>query len=125
MDSESRSSYVTSQPPSESGEMYMDNSLDEFPNSVRDEETMDSVYGNGENSNLSCDVFTTEKSEQGKLNFFFFKLEIYLRAFFILKDGYSIFLCCFYPCCFNNNIFDFRVIFVAFFPFFSSPEVSR
>lgn len=77
MDSESRSSYVTSQPPSESGEMYMDNSLDEFPNSVRDGETMEGVYTNEENSNLSCEVFAAEKSEQGKWEVFqqFFVLE--------------------------------------------------
>ena len=67
MDSESRSSYVTSQPPSESGEMFNENSLDEFPISVQNEETMDSVYANEDNSNQSCDqVFSSEKSERGK-----------------------------------------------------------
>ncbi|XP_028418962.1 secreted acidic protein 1A-like [Dendronephthya gigantea] len=66
MDSESRSSYIASQPPSESGEMFNDNSLDEFPSiGQNEEETMDSVYTNEENSNQSLDqVFNTEKSER-------------------------------------------------------------
>ena len=47
--------------------MYIDNSLDEFPSIVQDEETMDSVYENNEeNSNLG-EVFSTEKSEQGRI----------------------------------------------------------
>lgn len=67
MDSESRSSYIASQPPSESGEMFNENSLDEFPSIGQNEETMDSVYTNEENSNQSLDqVFSAEKSERGK-----------------------------------------------------------
>ncbi|CAB3979442.1 transcription initiation factor TFIID subunit 1 isoform X2 [Paramuricea clavata] len=65
IDSESRSSYVASQPPSESGEIFNENSLDEFPSSVLMEETMDSVYTNEDNSNQSCDqVFSAAKSER-------------------------------------------------------------
>ena len=68
MDSESRSSYVTSQPPSESGEMFNENSLDEFPSSLHNEETMDSVYTNDDISNQSSDqVFSAEKSERGEI----------------------------------------------------------
>lgn len=68
MDSESRSSYVASQPPSESGEMFNENSLDEFPSTLPMEENIDSVYTNEENSNQSCDqVFSAEKSERGKI----------------------------------------------------------
>ncbi|XP_046853130.1 transcription initiation factor TFIID subunit 1-like isoform X2 [Xenia sp. Carnegie-2017] len=64
MDSESRSSYVASQPPSESGEIFNENSLDEFPSSVHNvDETMENVYSNEENSRQSCDqVFRAEKS---------------------------------------------------------------
>lgn len=68
IDSESRSSYVASQPPSESGEIFNENSLDEFPSSVLMEETMDSVYTNEDNSNQSCDqLFSAAKSERGKM----------------------------------------------------------
>lgn len=59
---------MTSQPPSESGEMFNENSLDEFPSSLHNEETMDSVYRNDDISNQSCDkVFSAEKSERGKI----------------------------------------------------------
>lgn len=64
MDSESRSSYVASQPPSESGEIFNENSLDEFPSCVHNVDgTMENVYSNEDNSRQSCDqVFSAEKS---------------------------------------------------------------